>query len=347
MDLRIEPVEPADFREVHALLSDPEVADHLGGTPADRPEDWRAQLAEAELDRVFRLKALAGGSLAGIVNLEIERGLRRRHVGRLWIAVGRAHQGRGVGTRLLSTMIEAAERWMGLTRLELDVHVGNAAAVRLYEKLGFVIEARRRGGDMIGAGELRDAFAMARLRPGFDPQPAPPIPLPARAPSRLEVRFRPISTDDAPAIAAIQRDAAVLRGVLQQPLAPAELWRRRLEAIDGRQHHLLGAEARGRLVGLGGLHGYGNPRLVHARELGMTVAAEAQGAGVGRALLEQLVELGERFLGLRRIELTVYTDNERAVRIYRRAGFEEEGRRRAFAFREGGYADVIVMSRVR
>jgi putative acetyltransferase len=144
----------------------------------------------------------------------------------------------------------------------------------------------------------------------------------------------------------MMRDDAVMRGVLQQPLASAELWRRRLDLPDNGQHLLLAGEAGGRIVALGGLHGYGNPRLSHTREVGMTVAAEAQGAGVGRALLDALLDLGDRFLGLRRIELTVYEDNERALRLYRDAGFEEEGRKRAFAFREGGYADVILMGRV-
>src|SRR3954451_13505704 len=76
MDVRLEPVEPGDFRAVHALLSDAAVAPSLGATPADRVDEWRVRLAEADPERCFRLKALTGGRLAGIVSLEIERGLR-------------------------------------------------------------------------------------------------------------------------------------------------------------------------------------------------------------------------------------------------------------------------------
>jgi L-phenylalanine/L-methionine N-acetyltransferase len=77
------------------------------------------------------------------------------------------------------------------------------------------------------------------------------------------------------------------------------------------------------------------------------VAGPMQGAGVGGVLLAALVDLADRWLGLRRIDLTVYSDNERAIRLYRASGFEEEGRLAAYAFRDGGHADVLVMGRTR
>lgn len=53
------------------------------------------------------------------------------------------HRGRGIGTRLL---IRAEEfvRDRGMHRMELEVFEKNESAVRLYEKLGFVAEGRRR-----------------------------------------------------------------------------------------------------------------------------------------------------------------------------------------------------------
>ena len=80
------------------------------------------------------------------------------------MAVHDHFQGHGVGTALMRALMDLADNWYGLRRLELTVYCDNAAAVRLYEKFGFVVEgtgrqyARRNG-------ELVDAYFMARLKP--------------------------------------------------------------------------------------------------------------------------------------------------------------------------------------
>jgi L-phenylalanine/L-methionine N-acetyltransferase len=52
-------------------------------------------------------------------------------------------------------------------------------------------------------------------------------------------------------------------------------------------------------------------------------------------------------LNLERLELDVYTDNEPAVRLYAKFGFVIEGTLSRFAFRDGRYADVYAMARLR
>lgn len=41
----------------------------------------------------------------------------------------------------------------------------------------------------------------------------------------------------------------------------------------------------------------------------------------------------------------MYTDNDRAIRLYKRCGFEQEGVLRKYAFRDGGYIDALTMAR--
>ena len=60
-----------------------------------------------------------------------------------------------------------------------------------------------------------------------------------------------------------------------------------------------------------------------------------------------LTEQADRWLGLRRIELTVWTDNAAAIALYERFGFEREGLHRAFALRDGEYVDALAMARLR
>ena len=49
-------------------------------------------------------------------------------------------QGKGTGTALMQAAVDLADKWLNLTRLELEVYTDNEAAIRLYEKFGFIIE---------------------------------------------------------------------------------------------------------------------------------------------------------------------------------------------------------------
>ena len=82
------------------------------------------------------------------------------------------------------------------------------------------------------------------------------------------------------------------------------------------------------------------------RVLGISVAPEAQGQGVGRALMQALCDYADRWAQVLRIELTVFADNERAVRLYRSMGFVHEGTHRGYALRDGEYIDVLSMARL-
>ncbi|HYZ29672.1 MAG TPA: GNAT family N-acetyltransferase, partial [Thermoleophilaceae bacterium] len=57
---------------------------------------------------------------------------------------------------------------------------------------------------------------------------------------------------------------------------------------------------------------------------GLAVDPRFEGRGIGRALMEALIELARR-RGGRRMTLRVFAANERARRLYERLGFEVEG----------------------
>ena len=72
-----------------------------------------------------------------------------------------------------------------------------------------------------------------------------------------------------------------------------------------------------------------------------------QGKGVGKELMRAIVDLADNWLNLTRLELEVYADNEPALRLYERFGFEVEGRLRQHALRDGQFIDSIMMGRLR
>lgn len=101
----------------------------------------------------------------------------------------------------------------------------------------------------------------------------------------------------------------------------------------------------GRVIGHAGLM-IAPPRRAHSAGLGISVHDAYQRRGVGSALLAALVDCADRSLGLRRLELTVFTDNTPAIALYRRFGFVEEGRSRGYAMRDGVLADALHMARL-
>ncbi|HUL81065.1 MAG TPA: GNAT family N-acetyltransferase [Gammaproteobacteria bacterium] len=136
-------------------------------------------------------------------------------------------------------------------------------------------------------------------------------------------------------------------GTLQLPYPSAQTWRQRLEqAVGG--HYTLVACARDAIVGSLGLSVQErSPRRSHVATIGLAVHDEWQGRGIGTALLKAAIDLADRWLNVRRLELIAFVDNEAALRLYKRFGFEIEGLLRRYAFRDGAFVDAYTLARLR
>lgn len=88
---------------------------------------------------------------------------RQHHSATFGMGVHDDFAGRGVGTALLSILIDTADKWHDIRRIELNVFVDNAPAIRLYEKFGFVHEGTLRQ-NAYRDGQYVDAHFMARVR---------------------------------------------------------------------------------------------------------------------------------------------------------------------------------------
>lgn len=83
--------------------------------------------------------------------------------------------------------------------------------------------------------------------------------------------------------------------------------------------------------------------LRHGGVLGIGLLPAWRGRGVGGQLMRRAIAAA-RERGLTRIELSVRHDNERAIALYRKLGFAEEGRKRNAMRVDGVYYDLIVMA---
>lgn len=162
------------------------------------------------------------------------------------------------------------------------------------------------------------------------------------------VHIRRSQPADAAAIARIFEGPKVILGTLQLPFPSAEAWHQRLSKDTDATLISLVACHGDDVVGTLGLHlNQGLPRRQHAAELGMAVRDDWQGRGVGSELMRAALDLADRWLPLRRIQLAVFIGNESAIRLYRKHGFEVEGTMREFALVDGQYADALLMARLR
>ena len=139
----------------------------------------------------------------------------------------------------------------------------------------------------------------------------------------------------------------VFAGTLQLPYPSREQWKQRL-AHTTEGIYTLVAVVDNKVVGLLGLETFPNkPRRTHVGTFGISVHDDWQGRGIGGALMQACLDLADNWLNLMRLELQVYADNEQAIHLYERFGFEREGTLRQHAFRDGQYIDSVVMARLR
>jgi ribosomal-protein-alanine N-acetyltransferase len=88
-----------------------------------------------------------------------------------------------------------------------------------------------------------------------------------------------------------------------------------------------------------------HPWTEHIGRFGMFVLQEFWGQGIGRRLLE-IMESHARSIGIRRIEATVRTKNERGIKLYSRMGYEIEGTRKHAALIDGEMHDEFFIAKL-
>jgi putative acetyltransferase len=161
--LSVRHTEPGDFEAIHRVFTHPGAVWGTAQLPYPSAESWRKRLAEPP-PGLYSLVVCAGEEVVGQLGLHTApNSPRRRHAGRLGMAVRDDWHGKGAGSALMQAAVNLADRWLNLIRLELEVYTDNMPAIRLYEKFGFVKEGVHKQ-YVFRDGVFVDAYAMARLR---------------------------------------------------------------------------------------------------------------------------------------------------------------------------------------
>ena len=138
-----------------------------------REKKYLAQIEALPLERIqgfiresvssnaAQFVALDGNIIVGWCDIFPSWAHAVQHCGTLGMGVLAAYRGRGIGKQLLSATIAKA-RANGVTRIVLEARADNLPAIRLYERTGFVHEARKRNA-LRFEGVYYDAVQMCLL----------------------------------------------------------------------------------------------------------------------------------------------------------------------------------------
>jgi putative acetyltransferase len=165
MNLNIRPVRMEDSKFINEIRIMDGVRENILGLTSERVS--RAEAIISGLtpnDHMFVAEVEEDGvkKVVGIIGLNINQNPRTRHSGSIGIMVHSDYQGKGIGKAMLSKIIDLADKWLMLVRLELGVFVDNERAIGLYRSMGFEIEGTKRCA-AIRNGKYADEYIMSRI----------------------------------------------------------------------------------------------------------------------------------------------------------------------------------------
>lgn len=175
---------------------------------------------------------------------------------------------------------------------------------------------------------------------------------PVRLKSGKEAIVRPAQVRDALVIANLSQEELLEAGALDITLSEefkaivAQLEERLpgYKIEDGKAFFV--AEIAGEVIGMVHFENSNDEMQMHQGTFGMAVKKAWRDQGVGRALLQSLLAWGKSDPLIEKIRLEVFSNNERAISLYKSLGFVEEGRLvKQLKLNLGEYVDFILMYR--
>ena len=160
----------------------------------------------------------------------------------------------------------------------------------------------------------------------------------------MSLRIRDIKIEDYKEISKIRKMPGVMENILSNKDEEEELIKEKI-INRGKNQYWYVAEENGKVIGLGILMNHGNLRKKHVGVITLMVNSDYQNKGVGSLLMDKLINLSES-LNIIRLELCVFRDNYKAINLYKKFGFKEEGTKVKSALKNGEYADEIMMARI-
>lgn len=164
MCLVIRPIQVSDASAIHRIFSQSAVMPYILSLPSIRIDQVEERIRTSSKDR-HEFVAELDGTVVGSASLTQMTG-RKSHIASFGTAVDSDYHGKGIGTALLTKILDLADNWLMLERVELSVLATNPRAQAMYERFGFVVEGRKIKA-VRSEGHYVDEILMSRFRPNL------------------------------------------------------------------------------------------------------------------------------------------------------------------------------------
>ena len=149
-----------DLPALYDIYTDKEVVNNNRYLPDIKREEFDSMFNDSQLNFVA---VESDGELLGHLAINSTSKPRLKHSASFGIAVAKTSRGKGVGRFLMEYLLSYCDEQLNLTRLELEVHANNVAALALYKSFGFKVEGTKRKAVLV-EDNLIDIVIMSRVR---------------------------------------------------------------------------------------------------------------------------------------------------------------------------------------
>lgn len=177
VSVTLRPYLESDLRQIAGVISDPEVQRLTGsshttvpsGVQTVFPDDQLRQWYSTRNQQTDRLDLMIVDKATGwcVGEVVLNEWDEHNETCNFRILIGPDGQNRGLGSEATRLIVDYAFTRLPVHRIELEVYAFNPRAQHVYEKVGFVVEGRRRDALRFD-GERVDSIMMSLLKPEWE-----------------------------------------------------------------------------------------------------------------------------------------------------------------------------------
>ncbi|EKT53629.1 GNAT family N-acetyltransferase [Providencia sneebia] len=160
-DIIIRRATPEDIPAITQMHADYSAYANTLQLPYPSTKTWENRL-NANDPFISQFVATLNDLVVGLLVIHQPSQVRRKHAASFGITVSQAHQGKGIGSKLMEVLVDYCDNWLNIRRIELEVYATNDNGLGLYQKFGFQQEGIMRD-YAFRDGKYVDAIMMSRI----------------------------------------------------------------------------------------------------------------------------------------------------------------------------------------